>query len=111
MRVAEDDHLGVIPRRQFCRGWTSDFVAVADVNPDTVDRHDDFFAQSGLTRWIGVAEHGFDGCDQSELVQNIGAADIPGVKNELDPGQGVEHSGPKKPVRIGDESHNVRFGV
>lgn len=111
MRVAEDDDIGVITGRQFCRGWTSDFVTVADVHPDAVDRHDDFFAQSGLTRWIRVPEHGFDGSDQSELVQNIGATNVSGVKNKLDPGQRLVHSGPKKPMRIGDESYNARFRV
>jgi hypothetical protein len=33
------------------------------------------------------------------------------VKNELDSRQRLVDSGPKKSVRIGDESHNVRFGV
>ena len=28
MRVAEDDDISVVTGRQFCRGWTSDFVAV-----------------------------------------------------------------------------------
>jgi hypothetical protein len=86
-------------------------VTVADVNPDAVDRNHDFFAQFGLTRWIGVAKHRFDGRDQSKLVQDFGATHISGVKNELDSRQRLVDSGPKKSVRIGDESHNVRFGV
>jgi len=111
MRVAEHDDIGVIAGRQFCRSRTPDFVAVADVYPDVVDREDDFFAQLGLARWIRVAKHCFDGCDQSELVQNLGAADIPGVKNELDPRQRLAHSGAEKPMCIGDESHNASFRV
>lgn len=111
MRVAKDDDIGVVASRQLCRGWTSDFVTVADMHPDTVDCNNDFFAQPGLTRRVGVAEHSFDRRNQSELVQNIGSADIPRVKNELDPRQCLVYPGPKKPVRIGDESHNARFGA
>lgn len=111
MRVAKHDDIGVVASRQLCRGWTSDFVAVADMHPNTIDCNDDFFAQSGLTRRVGVAEHSFDRRNQSELVENIGAADIPRVKNQLDPRQRFVYAGPKKPVRIGDESHNARFGA
>jgi hypothetical protein len=70
------------------------------VHPDTVDFTDDFFAQAWLIRWVGVPEHSFDGGNQSELVQDPGAADIAGVKNELHPRQCLIYSGPEKPVRI-----------
>ena len=111
MRVTKHDDICIVSSRQLCRRWTSHFVAVTDVQPDTVNCNDDFFAQSGLTRRIGVAQHSLDGRNQPELVKNVGAADVSGVKNELDPRQRPVHAGPQKPVRIGDESHNVRFGV
>ncbi len=111
MRMAKHDHVGVVSSRQLCRRWTSHFVAVTHVQPDTVNCNHDFFTQSGLTRRIGVAQHGLDGRYQSELVQNVGAADISRVKNQLDPRQRPVHAGPEKPVRIGDKSYNVRFGV
>jgi len=110
VRVAEDDDIGIIPRCQFRGGWASDFVAVADVHPDAVDCNDDFFAQPRLTGRVGIAEHSLDRRDQSELVQNAGAADISGMKNELDSRQRLTDAGPKKPMRIGDESYYVRFG-
>ena len=110
MRVAEDDDIGIISRCQFRRGWASDFVAVADVHPDAVDCKNDFFAQPRFTGPVGVAEHSFDWRNQSELVQNVGAADISGMKNELDSRQRLMDAGPKKPMRIGDESYYVRFG-
>jgi hypothetical protein len=45
----------------------------------------DFFAQLGLILRISIPEHGFDGRNQSELVQDAGAAHVARVKNELDP--------------------------
>lgn len=111
VRVAEYDDIGVVASRQFRGSWASDFVAVTDVHAETVDRNDELFSQFRVARRIGVAEDGFDRCNQSELVQNVGAADITRVKNELDSRQRLVNAGPKKSVRIGDESHHVRFGV
>jgi hypothetical protein len=82
---------------------------VADVHPNTVDLKDNFLAQAGLTRRVGIAEYSFDRRYQAELVQNSGAADIPGVKNELYPRQCLVHAGPKQPMRVGDQSHDARF--
>jgi hypothetical protein len=75
---------------------------VTDVHPNTIDFNDDFFAQAGLARRIGVAENSFDRRDQAELVQNAESTDISGVKNELDTRQCLVHAGPKQPVRVGD---------
>lgn len=110
MGVAEDHDISVVTSRQLLRGRASDFVAVTDVHPDAVDGNDDFLAQPRLTWRVGVAEHGFDRRDQSELVQNVGAADVTRVKNEIDAGQRLVNAGSKKPMRIGDESNDVRFG-
>ena len=98
--MAKDDDVGVVASGKFCRGRTADFVTVADVYANTVDFKDDFFAQAGLIRRIGVAEHSFDGSDQPELVEDAGAADITRVNDELDPRQCLVHSRSKKPVRI-----------
>lgn len=81
MRVAKHDDIRVVLRRQLCRRWTSHFVAMTDVKPHTVKCNDDFFAQSGCIRRIGIAQDSFDRRYQSELVQNVGAADISRVKN------------------------------
>ena len=102
MCVAKDDDIGVVASSKLCRGWTAHFVTVTDMHPDPVDFKDDFFAQVGLIPRIGVAEHSSDRGNQSELVQNAGAADIPRVKNELDPRQCLVYAGPKQPVRIRD---------
>ena len=98
--MAKDDDVGIVASGKFCRGRTADFVTVANVHANTVDFKDDFFAQAGLIRRIGVAEHSFDGSDQPELVEDAGAADITRVNDELDPRQCLVHSRPKQPVRI-----------
>jgi hypothetical protein len=77
-------------------------VTVTDVHSDTVDFTDDFFAQAGIIRRVCVSEHSFDRGDQSELLQNSGAADIPRVKDELNARQCLVYPGPKEPVRIRD---------
>ena len=93
--MAKDDDIGVVASSKLRRGWTAHFVTVADVHPNTVDFKDEFFAQARLPGWIGVAEHSFDWGNQSELVQDAGAADVTRVKNELDPRQCLVHTGPK----------------
>lgn len=95
MCVAKDDDIGIVASSKLCGSWTAHFVTVADVHPDTVDLKDDFFAQAGLTGRVGVAEYSFDWRNQSELVQNPGPADIPGVKNELDSRQCLVYARPK----------------
>ena len=93
--MAKDDDIGVVAGSKLCRGWTAHFMTVTDVNPNTIDFKDDFFAQAGLARRIGVAEHSFDWGNQSELVEDAGAADISRVKNELDPCQCPVYPRPK----------------
>lgn len=100
MRVAKDDHIGVVARSKLCRSRTADFVTVADVHANTVDFKDDFFAQAGLTRRVCVAEDSVDWGNQSELVEDAGAANITGVKDQLDPRQRLVYSRPKQAVRI-----------
>ena len=85
MRVTKHDDIRIVSSRQLCRRWTSHFVAMTDVQADTVNCNDDFFAQSRVTGRIGVAQDSLDRRYQSELVENVGAADISGVKNQLDP--------------------------
>lgn len=110
MGVAEDHDIGVVPSCQFRRSWASDFVAVTDVHANAIDCNDDFLAQPRFTGRVGVAEHSFHRRDQAELVQNCRATDIAGVKNEIDARQRLVDAGPKKPMRVGDESDDVRFG-
>jgi len=100
--VAKDDDVGIVASGKFCRGRTADFVTVTDVHANTVDFKGDFFAQAGLTRRIGVAEHSFDWGDQPELVEDAGAANITRVNDELDPRQCLMHSRAKQPVCIRD---------
>ena len=110
MRVAVDDDIGIVSSSEFRRGWASNLVTVTDVDPDAIDRDDDFLAQPRFTGGIGVAEDGPDRRNQSQLVQDVGAADIPRMKNEIDPRQRVVDAGPKEPMRIGDETNDLRFG-
>ena len=111
MRVTEDDDIGVVSRGKLCRRRATDFVAVADVHADPVDVDEELAGKIRLIRRVRVAEDGFDGRDQPELVQYFGPADITRMKYQLDPRQCGVDARPKQPMRIGDESHNVRFGV
>ena len=95
MCVAKDYDIGVVASSKLCRGWTAHFVTMADMYANTVDLKENFFAQAGLTRRVGVAEHSFDWRNQSEFVQNLGPADVSRVKNELDPRQCLVYAGPK----------------
>ena len=111
MRVAEDDDVGVVSRGKLGRRRASDFVAVADVHADPVDGDEKLVGKIRLIRRVRVAEDGFDGRDQPELVQYFGPADITRMKYQLDPRQCSVDARPKQPVRIGDESHHMRWGV
>lgn len=111
MRVAKDHHIGVITLGELGRRRAADFVAVAHMNADSVDRDEELFGHIRLISRIGVAEHGLHRRDQAELVQYVGPADITRVKYELNPLQCRMDARPKQPVRIGDESHHVPFGV
>lgn len=108
--MTKDDDIGVVASRQLGRRRASHLVAVADVHPKALDCHDDFPAQLRIAGRVGVAEYSLDRRDQSELVQNPGPADISGVENELDSRQRFVDAGSEKPMRIGDESYDVRFG-
>ena len=109
--VAEDNDIGVVSRGKFGRRRAAHFVAVADVHADPVDGDEELARKISLIRRVSVAEDGFDRRDQPELVQYFGPADITRMKYQLDPRQCGVDARPKQPVRIGDESHHVRFGV
>ena len=111
MRVAEDDDIGVVSCGKLGRRRATHFVAVADVHADPVDGDEELASKIGLIRRVRVAQHGFDRRDQPELVQYFRPADITRMKYQLDPRQCGVDARPKQPVRIGDESHHVRFGV
>src|SRR5665213_2880865 len=63
--------------------------------------------QTRISRSVGVAVHGLDGCDQRELVENLVATDIARVENELDTAKRIVHPRSQLAVRIGDESDDV----
>src|SRR5450432_1070371 len=63
--------------------------------------------QARISRSVGVAVHGLDGCDQRELVENLIAADIARVENELDTAKCIVNPRTQLTVRIGDESDDV----
>ena len=111
MRVAEDHDIGVVSRGKLGRRRATHFVAMADVHADPVDGDEDLVSKISLIRRVRVAEDGFDRRDQPELVQYFGPANITRMKYQLDPRQCGVDARPKQPMRIGDESYHVRFGV
>ena len=61
-----------------------------------------------VARRVGVAVDRTHRRDQLELIENVVAADVARVENELDARQRRVHVGPHEAVRVGDQPDDVR---
>jgi hypothetical protein len=82
-------HIGVVTLRQFCRGRASDFVAVTHVHADAADGQQDLRLETGKIGWIRIAENRAHRRYEPQLVENLLAAYISRVQDQLHTGKGV----------------------
>ena len=103
MRVAIYDDIGRITSEQLLGLRDAEFVAMADVDMDSVDLHVDRGAQPGVAGFVGIAVDGVHGGDDGELLEDFVAADIAGVEDQLYPGQSRVNFGSKETMRVRDQ--------
>jgi hypothetical protein len=82
-------HIGVVTLRQFCRRRISEFVAMTHVHADPADGQRDLRLETWKIGWIHIAENRAHRRYESQLVENLLAADISRVEDQLNTGKGV----------------------
>lgn len=105
MRMAMDNHVGCITRQEFLRLGGAEFMAVTDMNTKTADDNVDRFAQSWIPGVVRVAIDGVHRCNEGELVEDLVAAHVAGVEDELNVSKGRVHLGPQESMRIRNQPY------
>jgi len=97
MRVSRDDHA------VSARGGIDGEVAEVVQDEHAVDLGG--LGQHGGPRLgVDVAAHGGDGRDGAKRVENLGAADVAGMDDEVGPFERGERARTKQAVSIGDDA-------
>ena len=98
--VTINHHIGIIAICQTRGCWTPTFVPMTHVNTHPIDVHRDLGGQLRVTGWIGVAEHGPDWGDQSQLIENTRSTHVPRVENQRHSLESLVNAGPQESVGI-----------
>lgn len=93
VRMAVDDHVGVVPGQKLLRLWAADLVPVADVDAETIEHAIDRLLQPRIAWVITISMDGLNRGDERELVQDIVAAHVTSVKNQIHAGEGPVNFG------------------
>ena|SRR5688572_4275345 len=80
-------------------------MAVAHVYTKAADDDVDCFAEARITRRVRVAEYGMHGRDQGEFVEDLVAAHVTGVEDELNSGEGCVDVRTEQAVRVGYQAN------
>ena len=109
MRVAVHDHVGVVARQQLGRRRAADLVAVAHVDAHAADRRSRSTSVSRGSPGGSVLPYtARTGAISCELVEDLVAADVAGVQDQLDARERGVHVRPHQAVRVRDQADDVR---
>jgi uncharacterized protein len=103
VRVPVDEDVLPVEREQLLGRRAAQLMPVAHVDAEAF-RVDNLLRFERRSRRIDVAVHRHDGRDRAQLIENVAAADIPGVKNPPHAAQRVENPGPHQAVCIRHEA-------
>src|SRR5690348_8136103 len=81
---------------------------MAHVYRDAADLSFDGFAQTRISRRISIPVHGHRWCNRAELVEDVVAANVTSMENELDALERAEHVRSEQSMSVGDEPDHVR---
>ena len=104
VRVAVHDDVGRITSEQLLGPGDAELVSMADVDAETVDGHVDRRAQAGVARCVGVSVNSMHRRDDGEFVEDLVAADVARVEDQLNPLERFVDFRPYKPVRVGNQA-------
>jgi hypothetical protein len=108
--VAEDNDVRVVAGEQLFRRRAAQFVAMAHVNGDAVDRLREVGTERRIPGRVRVAEDRLDGGDLRQHAQDFPAADVAGVEDEVHAVERLEALGAHEAVCVGDEADDARAG-
>ena len=108
VRVAKDDHIGFVVVEDHLAGAVREAVRPAGMNDEkglSTERAALHVAAAAMAQiLVGVAEHGRDGRDGAQLIEQRFAADVTGVQDVLDAGKQIGDARIEMTVRIADEA-------
>ena len=84
MRMSENDYVFVVGGKQLCRIGNSELITVTDVYSKATDGEHLDRRQRRMTGRVSVSANGQHGSDRAELMENVIAADVARMENELD---------------------------
>lgn len=117
MRVAVDDDIGVgILSQQLFRLWPAELVTVAHVKPHLLERMFESQWKVRVVDWIAVTRHRVDRSYRPELEQDLVAADITCVQDDVHPLEDRVNLGAQETVRVryqaeSDQERASRCGI
>ena len=101
------DVVGRITSDEFLRLRRAGFVTMADMDRDAGNFQVDRRPQPRITQLVGVAEDCVHGSDEGEFVEDLVAADVAGVEDELHTFQRFMDLRPDETMRIRDQSETA----
>lgn len=104
------DHLGRITSQQPGGLWNAKLVTVTDVDTQATDNDVDRGREPWVRRIVGVAMDRVYRGDQREFVEDLVAADVTGVENELHSTKGIVNRRPHETVRVGNQADSMHAG-
>jgi uncharacterized protein len=105
VRVAVDDHVGVVAGEQLGGGRTADFVAVADVDLNSLHIEIDRRIEAGLGGIVDISPHRVHRRDASQAAEHGGSANVAGVQDQLDALECGDGLGAQQAVGIRDQAN------
>jgi hypothetical protein len=110
VRVAVNDDVGRITSKELRRLRDTELVAVAHMDLQSADFDVDRRWKARIAGTVSVAEDRLDWCDDREFVEDLVAADVAGVKDQFDTGEGGVDLWTYEAVRVRNQAEPMDGG-